>query len=200
MVLPIKRATQMTTRKQIEANRLNAKRSTGPTTEAGRAISRRNAFKHGLTAQEVTLDEEEARSFEAFRDDILQDLAPEGALEEELAQRVVMCFWRLRRIPRLEAAMGAPIPYALSDATPPAYEFIRQGTGQLIVRYEVALERMRQRALHELERLQARRRGEAVVAPIAVDVTHSIAVGPQDVAQPHSNGNPSVAKRLPAPI
>jgi hypothetical protein len=191
----IERATQMATTRQTAANRRNATRSTGPRTAAGRAISRRNALKHGLTAQEVA-HEEEAQKFEAFRGDIIQELAPEGVLEEELGQRIVICFWRLRRIARLETVNGALLDspsYSGADS----YTFIREG--QLIIRYEVALERMLQRALHELERLQARRRGEAVAAPIAVDVTHSLTVGPQDVTQQPLNGNPSVATRLPVP-
>jgi len=47
--------------------------------------------------------------------------------------------------------------------------------GQTLMRYEGTLHRMRQRNLHDLERLQARRRGEAVAAPVIVDVNHSIA-------------------------
>jgi hypothetical protein len=38
----------MASAKQIAANRANAKRSTGPKTVLGKAISSRNAFVHGL--------------------------------------------------------------------------------------------------------------------------------------------------------
>ena len=41
----------MATDKQIAANRANAKRSTGPKIGAGRAISRNNAYRHGLSLQ-----------------------------------------------------------------------------------------------------------------------------------------------------
>ena len=40
----------MATLKQIAANRANAERSTGPRTRAGKARSRLNSWKHGLTA------------------------------------------------------------------------------------------------------------------------------------------------------
>jgi hypothetical protein len=43
----------MTSFKQIEANRRNAGKSTGPTTEAGNQRSRCNAVRHGLTAETV---------------------------------------------------------------------------------------------------------------------------------------------------
>jgi hypothetical protein len=40
---------QMTSKQQIEANRANAKRSTGPRTIGGKARSSRNALSHGLS-------------------------------------------------------------------------------------------------------------------------------------------------------
>lgn len=40
-----------------------------------------------------------------------------------------------------------------------------------LARYEVMLERRLGRAVHELERMQAARRGEPVAPPVAVDVT-----------------------------
>jgi hypothetical protein len=51
----------MTSSKQIEANRRNALKSTGPRTEAGKQVSRCNAMRHGLAAQTVisTLEDEE---------------------------------------------------------------------------------------------------------------------------------------------
>ncbi|MBP0115733.1 hypothetical protein [Bradyrhizobium vignae] len=39
----------MASKRQIEANRANAAKSTGPQTSAGRAISSRNAYRHGLS-------------------------------------------------------------------------------------------------------------------------------------------------------
>ena len=43
----------MTSFRQIEANRRNARSSTGPTTEQGKQRSRCNAVRHGLTAETV---------------------------------------------------------------------------------------------------------------------------------------------------
>jgi hypothetical protein len=45
---------------QIEANRRNALHSTGPRTEAGRAVASRNALKHGLT---IVLFDEQCDAF-----------------------------------------------------------------------------------------------------------------------------------------
>jgi hypothetical protein len=175
----------MPTEKQIEANKRNALRSTGPATVAGRSISSRNAWKHGLTAREVTVDEAERTKFSAFRDDIVADLAPEGALEEELVEEIAICSWRLRRVYRLEVNHSDSNPLLRLLSPPPEVAIDPGGhllrsfdlSSASLIRYETSIARLRERALHALERLQARRRGEAVQAPIAVDVTHSVEVG-----------------------
>jgi hypothetical protein len=170
----------MATVKQIEANRRNAQKSTGPATVAGRRISSQNALKHALTARDVTLDDEEAKRFAAFRDDLVADLAPAGALEEELVQAIAIYSWRLRRVYRLEVN-ESDISNPLSSLV-----HVKVGGGLLggymlsvgtLLRYETSIARLLERALHNLERLQARRRGEAVGVPIAVDVTHSMGDG-----------------------
>jgi hypothetical protein len=172
----------MTTQRQINANRKNAKRSTGPATEAGRARSSRNALKHGFTAREFTIHEREANAFAAFRDDIVEALAPVGVLEEELAQRVALCMWRLRRMARLEVTKTTHYLPKIGEITQQErylYEYMADGLCDSLSRYETSIDRMRQRALHDLERLQARRRDEAVAAPIAVDVTPTMDVRTQ---------------------
>jgi len=65
--------------RQIEANRRNALNSTGPRTEARKQQSRRNAVRHGLTAETVigTLeDAEDYRQFEAAVTPIMMPRQP----------------------------------------------------------------------------------------------------------------------------
>ena len=96
----------MATRRQIKANRRNARSSTGPKSEAGKAASSINALRHGLTAAKaVVLPEEDADEFERLREGVIADLAPEGALQEALTHRVAVLLWRLDRVARLEAAL-----------------------------------------------------------------------------------------------
>ncbi len=97
----------MSSERQIEANRLNAQRSTGPRSPNGKARVASNALKHGLTGKQIVLPNENAEEFEAFRITLWTDLAPQGALEEELAGKIVADAWRLRRVPILEAALHA---------------------------------------------------------------------------------------------
>jgi hypothetical protein len=94
----------MSSDRQIEANKQNAQRSTGPRTADGRARVASNALKHGLTGRQIVLPGEDPAEFDSFRSDLMLDLAPQGALEEILAEKIVADVWRLRRIPQLEAA------------------------------------------------------------------------------------------------
>jgi hypothetical protein len=95
----------MSSERQIEANRLNAQRSTGPQTEEGKAKVASNALKHGLTGKRVALPGEDPNAYDAFLAHMIGALAPEGALEEVLAEKIVADAWRLKRIPEFEAAL-----------------------------------------------------------------------------------------------
>ena len=96
----------MATQKQIEANRQNALKSTGPKSEAGKAASSANALSHGLSASlDAVLPDEDADAFERLRQGVIADLAPAGALQGALAERVAVLLWRLDRAARLEAQL-----------------------------------------------------------------------------------------------
>jgi hypothetical protein len=95
----------MATTEQIEANRQNAKKSTGPKTAAGKAKVSSNAVKHGLLTEAALLPEEDEAAFQIFADDLLADLKPEGAVERLLAEQIVDLGWRLRRVRRIETGL-----------------------------------------------------------------------------------------------
>lgn len=97
----------MTTRKQNEANRRNARNSTGPQTRAGKAASKLNALKHGLRAEEFVVRGEDPAEFARFLEDLINEFQPLGPLEEQLAERIAASMWRLRRIYRIEAGIFA---------------------------------------------------------------------------------------------
>ncbi len=90
-----------TSPKQIAANRRNAVKSTGPRTPQGRSVSKMNALKHGILSREVLvrgrLRHESAEELEALHQRFLEDLQPEGPLEEMLVDQIITAHWRLRR-------------------------------------------------------------------------------------------------------
>ena len=97
----------MATRKQIEANRANAKKSTGPRTTTGKHRSRLNSRKHGLTAKLLVIGEEDPAEFETLRDELMVEYDPQTPSAFELVEYLASLFWRLRRVPFYEAAVFA---------------------------------------------------------------------------------------------
>ena len=104
----------MATAAQIQANRLNAQKSTGPRTPEGKERASQNAFRHGLLAREAVIQGEDPEEFELYRARMLEELAPAGPVEAMLAERIVGLSWRLRRAERLQNVALA----ALDDGTP----------------------------------------------------------------------------------
>jgi len=92
----------MATEAQIRANRLNAQKSTGPRTAAGKAVVAQNAVSHGLVGRQTVIAGEDLGEYEFYRDQMLAEFAPEGAMESMLAHRVVGLAWRLQRAERLQ--------------------------------------------------------------------------------------------------
>ena len=95
----------MTTRKQIEANRRNAQKSSGPKTLQGKSLSNMNAVKHGLRTEQVLIPGEGEREFADLRRRLFEDLQPMGGLEIELIDGLVVDFWRLRRLRMVETGL-----------------------------------------------------------------------------------------------
>jgi hypothetical protein len=96
-------APRSTSAKQLEANRKNALRSTGPTTPKGKQVSRLNALKHGLQAKEVLIPGEDPADFDAMKSELRDDLKPEGHMESHFVDQIGFYEWNLRRVRRAEA-------------------------------------------------------------------------------------------------
>jgi hypothetical protein len=92
----------MTSFRQIEANRRNAHRSTGPNTEEGKDRSRRNAIRHGLCAETVVEIVEDVDDYRGFEAAVIADYDARTAVERELVLRLASLFWRLRRATAIE--------------------------------------------------------------------------------------------------
>ena len=95
----------MTSYRQIEANRCNALKSTGPKTEAGKQVSRCNAVRHGLTAETVIGALEDAEDYKSFEAAIAADYDAQSVVERELVLRLASLLWRLRRATTMETGL-----------------------------------------------------------------------------------------------
>jgi hypothetical protein len=95
----------MTTIRQIEANRRNALKSTGPVTDEGKQRSRRNAVRHGLTAETVIANLEDAEDYKAFELAVTSGFDAPTAVERELVLRLASLLWRLRRATAIETGL-----------------------------------------------------------------------------------------------
>jgi hypothetical protein len=92
----------VTSLRQIQANRRNAVRSTGPSTEAGKRRSKRNAVRHGLCAETVIEILEDVEDYRAFEAAVIADYDAQTAVERELVLRLASLLWRLRRATAIE--------------------------------------------------------------------------------------------------
>ena len=97
----------MTSDKQIQANRRNALKSTGPKTPEEKAAVRLNANKHGLRSQKVLLPGEDEPALEELDENLRAELQPVGELENLLVDGIVAAHWRLRRLRRVETGIFA---------------------------------------------------------------------------------------------
>ena len=95
----------MTSSKQIEASRRNARLSTSPITEEGKNRSRRNAVRHGLTAESVIDALEDAEDYAAFEMAVTADFDVQSAVERDLVLRLASLLWRLRRATAIETGL-----------------------------------------------------------------------------------------------
>lgn len=174
----------MATKKQIEANRRNSKKSTGPKTDEGKAKSAQNAVKHGLTSRNVLLPDEDRVAYMEFLADTMAELDPMGNMETLLARRACDVMWRLDRCGSIEAQLLVRAQVKLE-----AYGLGRDGTGEAdwgaafageqaltrLYRYESALQRNLDRTLKQLRQMQDRRRTaerlrEAAITPADAEV------------------------------
>ena len=165
----------MTTARQTSANRKNARRSTGPKSERGKAVVALNAMKHGLLSGKALLETEDDSELIELGKRLRSTLRPEGELECLLADRVLSCAWRLRRVISVETGIfRQEMDGIFGEREDVGLAFIRDGNGadafSKLSRYESAIERAMYRALHELQRLRASRAGQPVPPPVVVEL------------------------------
>ena len=95
----------MATTKQTEANRINAQKSSGPRTTAGKATSRFNALKHGIYAVHQIMFDEKPEDLAELAAEYHEHYSPTDAKQRFLVDTLVHNEWRLRRMRRVEAEL-----------------------------------------------------------------------------------------------
>ena len=180
-----------TTQKQIQANRENGKKG-GVKTDEGKAVSKYNTLKHGIL-KELVSDYERG-----FYDDITERLEdqfhPVGVLEKMLVDRIGVYYLKLYRVAKAEneymrsllnprethekSLIGSDMVFSETVVDNEGYvpqidETDVETLSSTYLRYETTIENRLYKALHELQRVQAARNGEAVPPPVAIDVSVS---------------------------
>ncbi len=95
----------MASDRQIEANRKNARRSTGPRTALGKARSSLNAVRHGFSARNAVLPQEDRRAYLDLLGSLRAEFRPQGPVESFLVQQMASAQWRLLRAARVETGL-----------------------------------------------------------------------------------------------
>ena len=155
----------MPSQRQIQANRRNALRSTGPRTPGGKYIAARNRTLHGFSSPEPVLPDEDPAEFAASLARWRNYCQPADPHQEELVYKFAVAVWRLHRIPRLEVALLAAADQALSKPPGPLPKWGRDPFEKLM-RLHVSAQCAYSRALRALHPQPARRLGMSPSNPI----------------------------------
>ncbi len=161
----------MATDKQTQANRLNAQKSTGPSSVEGKAASSQNALKSGIHAKSQIIRGEDPDDLDALIDQYLLDHHPRTAAERALIDILIDSEWLLRRLRKAEAQLWE---YEFADFEKHHHQFhgsqplpekelhgrayySTQDSFKTLETRRSSLHRTYHRALHDLRLLQSTR-------------------------------------------
>jgi len=171
--------------RKVEANRRNARKSTGPKTASGKKRVSRNAIKHAFYSKCLLIQHPDGKESQGEYDDCYADIfkhyQPVGWLEKLRVETVAVWSWRMRRVIRHESGQIARAlaehSYDLQQSRAADAEeepgFVPSSSSEMDaltdhlflategienrLRYEAMINRQLNHAIAELERLQAAR-------------------------------------------
>jgi hypothetical protein len=170
--------------RKVEANPRNSRKSTGPKTAAGKKRVSRNAIKHGFYSKYLLVGSEDRAEYDDLYADVRKHYQPLGWLEELWVEKIAVCSWRLRRLVRCESGQiaralaghsyelqqskaddlaepaSAPSSNPEMDALTDHLFLPEKEELDKLLRYEAMITRQLNHAIAELERIQARRKGD----------------------------------------
>jgi hypothetical protein len=145
----------MASKKQIEANRLNARKSTGPRSPEGKARSSMNALRSGIDAKSQVIHGESPAELESLKWQYFDRFHPTTPEQRMLVDTLIDSEWLLRRFRTCEAQLweeGSKIIHTTTLAQ--AFRQNADFFARLQRRIDMTHRNYRN-ALQELERLQA---------------------------------------------
>jgi hypothetical protein len=167
----------MATSAQMDANRRNAEKSTGPKSPEGKARSCRNRLSHGFTSAVLFLRDEEREDFNLLLADLHNEFQPATASEQILLEKMVQSQWLSLRAYRLQA-IALNVPMAPGTMPPDL---------GLLIRYHQSSDRGFYKARTELINAQKERRKS------------EIGFESQDAVQPPAETTPNPELSIPKP-
>src|SRR5947207_15754595 len=179
----------MATVKQIEANRLNAQKSTGPKTPEGKAVTKLNALRHGLRARTVVLPAEKSEDFHQLCNDLEAEWQPQSRTEQFYVEQMAVSQWKLTRVEVAEKSLLEQEFSAKSQI--PLVDKLWQ--------CQHRLDRSYARAQRDLERLQNSRRRQVHQPEEPVPAAQPAVVSQPQPAPKATHVMPSPAPAAAAP-
>jgi hypothetical protein len=188
----------MTSEKQIEANRRNALKSTGPKSDDGKAQSRMNALRHGLTAAQAVLPHENEDDYEKLREGMLDSYAPENTAEQAIVEELANAYWRLMRLHRVDTHYWNQIGGSYNRGDEGISEALIQTPDRQMrnfFRYYAQVERSYYKALAAADQIKRERRDRKPLKVIAATAQNGFVSQTPEDTEPAPSQEPST----PAP-
>lgn len=171
----------MATQKQIEVNRRNAQKSTGPGAEAGKESSRMNALEHGLASVWTVLPQEDG-AYHELRAALVECWQPADLAELCLVDQIAQNYWRIQRNRPPEVAMLNTQVSNLKDRNAIVVAMTgkeNERAHRIMERYHRRAESAYYRAIDRLRRLQRDRKRKLRQVEKVIENTH-----PASIASP----------------
>jgi hypothetical protein len=140
----------MSTEPQVRANQQNAQHSTGPASDAGKAASCQNNFRHGLTGASFTvLDFEDQDEYDRVLCGLRFEHQPSTMTESILVEQIAQSYWLRKRALHLQDICATDTDHTVDQ---------QQKQLALFIRYQATHDRAFHRALNDLLKLRAEKR------------------------------------------
>ena len=183
---------------QINANRANAQKSTGPRSVEGKSASRFNALKHGMDAASIVIPGEDPADYDSLVAQYLHEYCPQSASESFHVDTMLRADWQKRRLETVEADLFRTIMAESPDNSLAAVLLAESPASKLLLRIQrqiAAFERTWHRANNEFRRARA----EAETAPEGSLDPVELASFPQSASYglPHSLAAPTSTPNWP---